>query len=156
MMSRYPLWHAPDELPASKRGRSRPDEGSWWEAQRRRSTPPSRSQAQRQQFRDARRFQERVQEELAGLGTFTEWLVLEMTHELIEEADDAVSQADVARRTGLSERVISFWMLRMSLSGLVDRAPTADGRAWRVLLTSSGQQRRKECNLRLEAAKLTD
>jgi hypothetical protein len=84
-----------------------------------------------------------------------EWLLLETLHELIDERGDAVSQADLARRTGISERVVSYWMLQMTEYAAVDRAPTPDGRAWRVLLTRGGEQSRDQCNRRLEAAGLT-
>ena len=119
--------------------------------------PPSKSLAQRLHWGDARRFQDRVHAALSRHGfSFMEWLLLETVQELIDETDDAVSQADVARRTGASERVISYWMLRMTRCAAVDRAPTADGRAWRVILTSEGRRRRDECNQRLEATRLTE
>jgi DNA-binding MarR family transcriptional regulator len=116
----------------------------------------SASKLQRRQWRDARRFQARAQKALAREGvSFVEWLVLETLHEAITELDDAVSQVEVARRTGLSQRVVSYWMLQMTEYGAVDRAPTPDGRAWRVLLTKGGQLTRDRCNQRLEAAGLT-
>jgi hypothetical protein len=124
------------------------------------ATPPpeavSKSKPQRRQWRDARRFQERAQDLLAREGvSFVEWLLLETIHEAIHERRDAVSQVEVARRCGLSQRVISYWMLQMTEYGAVDRAPTPDGRAWRVLLTKGGQLTRALCNQRLEAAGLT-
>lgn len=87
--------------------------------------------------------------------TFVEWLLLETLQELIDERGDAVSQADIARRSGLSERVVSYWMLLMSDLGLVDRGPDSDGRAWRVLITDLGRLMVQVCNERLEAAGLT-
>jgi DNA-binding MarR family transcriptional regulator len=120
------------------------------------ATPVSRSQRQRQIWTSARRFQESVQEALATEGiTFMEWLLLETLQELITERGDAVSQADLARRTGISDRVISYWMRQMTEYGAVDRGPTPDGRAWRVILTRGGERSREQCNQRLEAAGLT-
>ena len=73
----------------------------------------------------------------------------------IDERGEAVSQADVARRSGLSERVVSYWMLLLSDLGAVDREPEADGRAWGVILTGLGQRTLQACNDRLEEAGLT-
>lgn len=66
-----------------------------------------------------------------------EWLVLETLHEAIRESDDAVSQAEVTRRAGLSLRLVSY------------------AGAWRVLLTKGGELTRDQCNQRLEEARLT-
>ncbi|MES1184216.1 MAG: MarR family transcriptional regulator [Myxococcales bacterium] len=86
---------------------------------------------------------------------FVEWLLLETLQELIEERGDAVSQAEVARRSGLSERVVSRWISLMSDLGFVDRGPDADRRAWRLILTDLGERTVRVCNERLEAAGLT-
>lgn len=122
----------------------------------RRAPTPRPSARVRQQWRDARIFQQSAQRSFKeSTTTFVEWLLLETLQELIDERGDAVSQADVARRSGLSERVVSHWMLLMSDMGFVDRGPDADGRAWRVLLTELGERTIQVCNERLEAAGLT-
>jgi DNA-binding MarR family transcriptional regulator len=122
-----------------------------------RRSPAARASASvRQQWREARVFQEKAQRLFKEpTTTFVEWLLLETLQELIDERGDAVSQAEVARRSGLSERVVSYWMLLMSDLGFVDRGPDADGRAWRVLITDLGERTVRACNERLEAAGLT-
>jgi DNA-binding MarR family transcriptional regulator len=123
----------------------------------RRPAPALRPSARaRQQWREARVFQRKAQRLFKEpKATFVEWLLLETLQELIEERGDAVSQADVARRSGLSERVVSRWMRLMGDLGFVDRGPDADGRAWRVLLTELGDRMVRACNERLEAGGLT-
>jgi DNA-binding MarR family transcriptional regulator len=117
---------------------------------------PRTSAKQRQLWRQARQFRERADHVLSEHKvTFIEWLLLETLEELIDERNDAVSQVDVARRSGLSERVVSYWMAVMSQVGAIDRGPTADGRAWRVLLTTGGQAVLRECNHVLEEAGLS-
>jgi hypothetical protein len=117
---------------------------------------PRASAKVRQQWREARVFQERAQrlfkEEMIP---FVEWLLLETLQELIDERGEAATQAEVARRSGLSERVVSYWMVLMSELGIVDRGPDCDGRAWRVLLTQLGTHTVQVCHERLEAAGLT-
>jgi DNA-binding MarR family transcriptional regulator len=110
----------------------------------------------RRQWREAREFQNRAQRLFkAPPIAFIEWLLLETLQELLDERSDAVSQADVARRSGLSERVVSYWMLLLSDLGVVDREPDADGRSWGVVLTALGQRTLQACNERLEEAGLT-
>jgi len=118
--------------------------------------PVSKTQVHRRQWRESIEFKHRVHAALLPEGvSFVEWLILETVQEAIHETRDAVSQVEIAHRAGLSERVVSYWMLQMSEYGAIDRAPTADGRAWRVLLTRGGRRSRNRCNLRLEAAGLT-
>lgn len=110
----------------------------------------------RQRWREARLFQKKAQRLFKEpTTTFVEWLLLETLQELNDERGDAVSQAEVARRSGLSERVVSYWMLLLSDLGFVDRGPDSDGRAWRVLITDMGERTVQACNARLEAAGLT-
>jgi DNA-binding MarR family transcriptional regulator len=110
----------------------------------------------RRRWREAREFQSNVQRLFKHpTVTFVEWLMLETLQELVEERSQAVSQADVARRSGLTERVVSYWMLLLSDLGVVDREPDADGRAWGLLLTDLGTRTLQACNERLEEAGLT-
>lgn len=114
------------------------------------------TQGARQLWREARQFQEQAQAQLAASTVpFVEWLLLETLHELMSEERGAVSQVQVAKRSRLSERVVSYWMVTMIEFGVVDRAPDRDGRAWRVLLTDLGERTLRACNERLEEAGLT-
>ena len=73
---------------------------------------PRPSARARRLWREAREFQSNAQRLFKGpTVTFVEWLLLETLQELVEERSEAVSQAEVARRSGLSERVVSYWML---------------------------------------------
>ena len=116
----------------------------------------SKTAPARRLWREARQFQEQAQTQLArSMVPFVEWLLLETLAELIVEEGGAVSQVQVAKRSGLSERVVSYWMVAMSEFGVVDRGPDADGRAWRVILTRLREQTLRVCNDRLEEAGLT-
>ncbi len=86
---------------------------------------------------------------------FTEWLLLETLKELFEETGDAVSQTAIAERAGITPKVASYWLIMMSENALVDRGPTSEGTAWRVVLTSLGERTLQACNERLEDAGLT-
>jgi len=120
-----------------------------WETQR-------RSAAARKRWRNARLFQRDVQVSLARERVhFMEWLLLETLQELCDEAQDAVSQSAIAARAGLSRKVASYWMTIMSEHGLVDRGPSSEGCAWRIILTSRGEQTLRRCNERLEQAGLS-
>jgi hypothetical protein len=119
--------------------------------------PARRASAEaRRKWREAREFQSRAQRLFKDPTlAFVEWLLLETVQELFDERREAVTQADVARRSGLSERVVSYWMLLLSDLGVVDREPEGDGRAWGVILTDLGQRTLHACNERLEEAGLT-
>lgn len=108
------------------------------------------SASARRQWRAAREFQVRTQEILANARvSFVQWLVLESLRELILEHRDAVSQARVAERTGLSRMVTSYWMILLDEEGLIDRGPDQEGRAYRVLLSKLGEETLRQCNERL-------
>src|SRR5687768_8283634 len=86
-----------------------------------------RSAPVREKWRAARSFQVAAQKELGNVAVpFVMWLLLESLAELIAERLDAVSQAAVAERAGLSRMVTSYWMVVMSDDGLVDRGPDGD------------------------------
>ena len=114
------------------------------------------SAAARMRWRDARLFQIHVQQLLASEQvTFMQWLLLETIQELRDETRAAASQIAIAERAGLTRMVVSYWMIVMDEDALVDRGPDADGRAYRVLLTSLGERTLQRCNELLEAAGLT-
>ncbi len=115
-----------------------------------------RSAVARKRWRDARAFQVDVQTLLArACVQFTEWLLLETLQELLDETGDAVGQAAIAERAGLTRKVASYWLIVMSENALVDRGPASEGTAWRVILTDFGEQTLRVCNERLEEAGLT-
>lgn len=87
---------------------------------------------------------------------FFEWLLLESLHELVIETGDAVRQAEIATRSGLSKMTTSYWMTWMEEHGFVDRAPSFDGRAYRVIISQRGEEMLQICRSRLEAAGLLD
>jgi DNA-binding MarR family transcriptional regulator len=70
--------------------------------------------------------------------TFTQWLVLDATRQLIFETGDAVSQNDVSAKTDLDRATISQVMTTLERKALVDRGISASGRAWRIWLTARG------------------
>lgn len=108
---------------------------------------PRPTAAVRARWRAARHFQVAAQHAL-GM-PFVEWLLLETLAELVEEANGPVSQAAVAERSGLSEKITSYWMVMLDELGFVDRGPDPDGRAYRVLLSSGGEEALAHSNLRL-------
>jgi DNA-binding MarR family transcriptional regulator len=120
-----------------------------WEKQR-------PSAAARKRWRDARLFQRDVGVSLARERvSFMEWLLLETLHELRDETRDAVSQSAIARRAGLPRKIVSYWMIIMSEQGLVDRGPSSEGGAWRIILSDLGETTLRRCNERLEQAGLS-
>jgi DNA-binding MarR family transcriptional regulator len=72
--------------------------------------------------------------------TFTQWLVLEAIRELIDEAEDAVSQNQIAARLELDRTTISQVMRTLERKGLVDRGIDLTGRAWRVFLNDKAMR----------------
>jgi DNA-binding MarR family transcriptional regulator len=87
------------------------------------------------------RWRRDVERALAPVGlTFTQWLVLEATADLVREIDDAVSQAEVARRTEIDKMTTSQVMKTLESKGLVDRGPDLTGRAYRIWVTTRGSQ----------------
>ena len=115
-----------------------------------------RTAAARKRWREARAFQADVRVALSEQRVeFMEWLLLETVRELCDETCGAVSQNMVAERAGLTRQVVSYWLIVMSETALVDRGPSALGVAWRVILTELGERTLQACNERLEEAGLT-
>ena len=116
---------------------------------------PRPSAEQRRRWREARQFQVRAQRALGAIGMpFVEWLLLESLQELIDETGDAVSQAQVADRAGLTKMIASYWMGLMDEHGLIDRGPALDGRSYRVYVGERGADALKVAAARLRAAGL--
>jgi hypothetical protein len=109
----------------------------------------------RQAWRAARDFQTEVQRAL-GSTAFIEWLLLETLQDLLDETRDAVNQAAIAQRAGLTKMVTSYWMAAMAEEGLVSRGPALDGRAYRIFIDELGELVLRECWERLEGAGLCD
>jgi DNA-binding MarR family transcriptional regulator len=121
-----------------------------------RPTPAPRPTAGwRAAWREARRFQIDAQKAI-GRHAFYEWLLLETLQELLDETGDAVSQVEIAKRAGITKMMTSYWMTWMDEHGLVDRAPSFDGRAYRILFGERGREVLRVCNERLEAAGIRD
>jgi DNA-binding MarR family transcriptional regulator len=115
-----------------------------------RPTAPRPTAALREGWRDARLFQTRVQRALRQWRIpFGMWLVLETLYELLERTGDAVSQAQVAERAGMTKMVVSYWMTVLDREGFINREPDLDGRAYRVITTSFGDETLEMCNERL-------
>jgi len=87
----------------------------------------------------------------AGL-TFTQWLLLDSTRQLIDETADAVIQAQIAARIELDQATICQVMQRLEEKGLVSRAPDLTGKAWRVILTEKAEQLLCELDPRVVSA----
>ena len=90
---------------------------------------------------------------LAGLElTLAQWIVLDATRSLVESTKDAVTQADVAQHTEMDRMTISQVMRNLERAGLVDRGPSLDARAWRIILTGRGERTVKQGAAQIEAA----
>lgn len=100
---------------------------------------PSLTAAPRESWRRAWQLERAMSSALGSHGDFRAWLLLESLHELVRETGDAVSQAQLVERTGLSSRVISYQMSWLSEHGFVDRGPALDGRSYRIYLSADGE-----------------
>jgi RIO-like serine/threonine protein kinase len=109
----------------------------------------------RQKYRQARELQAAAQRALGPRRSFVEWLLLETIAELTKEHGEAVTQNLVATHSGLSRKVVSYWVCMMDDLGFVNRGELMDGRCWGVLLTQMGKDALAGCNERLEAAGVT-
>jgi DNA-binding MarR family transcriptional regulator len=84
--------------------------------------------------------------------TFTQWLVLQATSDLIRESKNAVNQNAVATRTGLDRMTVSQVMTTLAKLGHVDRGPDAVGRGYRIFVTASGRKALAQSKQRVDAA----
>jgi DNA-binding MarR family transcriptional regulator len=111
--------------------------------------------AARRQWKEARTFESKARRALAPEGiSFSDWLVLEGLLDARAPMQEGVYQTEVARHTGLSERVVSASMVKLDGRGLVDRGPGEDPRSWAVLLTRKGVSLLRRCRDRLDLAGL--
>ena len=116
----------------------------------------SRAAACLERFREAMAWRREVEQGLAGLElTLAQWIVLDATRSLVESTKDAVSQADVAKHTEMDRMTISQVMRNLDRSGLVDRGPSLDARAWRIILTARGERAVRQGAAQIEAASTT-
>lgn len=100
-----------------------------------------RHESARERYLAAWRWRRAVEAELRSLGlTFTQWLVLEATDELVRETRDAVSQTSVALRTELDHGTTSLVMKALAARSLVDRGPDMAGPAYRIIVTQAGRR----------------
>ena len=115
------------------------------------ATPETR--ARRAEWLAAMRWRRRVEAALRGVGlTFTQWLVLTGTQELVEEGGDAVSQKEVAARVELDEATVSQVMRLLQEKQLVSRGIDMCGKAWRVFLEARAERLLREHRAGVEAA----
>lgn len=99
------------------------------------------------------RWRRTVESELTQLRlTFTQWLVLDATNQLVRETGDAVSQVMVAARLELDQMTVSQVMRTLSRTGLVDRGISAGRPAYRIIVTARGQKLAADGRARVEAA----
>jgi Mn-dependent DtxR family transcriptional regulator len=83
--------------------------------------------------------------------TFTQWQVLETMRELIEETKDAVTQSEVAVRSGVDPMTVSDVMKKLERQNLVDRGASASGPAYQIWLKANGERLAAEGAERVEA-----
>lgn len=113
--------------------------------------------AARARWRQAREFEARARLVLAlQKMEFIEWLLLQTLSELEQQDWEGVKQNEIARRTGVSRQLVSYWMIALDERGLVDRGPGEDPRSWGVLISERGEELLQACNERLAAAGLTE
>lgn len=109
----------------------------------------------RWRWKEARTFERKARRTLAPEGiSFSDWLVLEGLLDARDPLREGVYQAEVARHTGLSERVVCASMIKLDERGLVDRGEGEDPRSWAVLLTTEGVKLLRSCRDRLAVAGL--
>ena len=101
----------------------------------------------------AMRWRRRVEAVLVPAGlTFTQWLVLRATQELVTERRDAVNQREIGARVELDPATISQVMRTLEKKQLVSRGIDMNGTAWRVFLEPRAERLLCEQKARLEAA----
>lgn len=99
------------------------------------------------------RWRRRIEELLGPAGlTFTQWLVLSATSELVRAARDALSQNDVAVHLDMHRSTVSDAMVALASLGLVDRGYAAEGPSSRVFVTAKGAELLAQLGPRLDEA----
>jgi DNA-binding MarR family transcriptional regulator len=108
------------------------------------------------QWLAAMRWQKQVDAALAFSGlTFLHWLVLDATDFLFERTGDAVSQSQVSACLELDRMRVSDLRIALAQMGLVDRGPSASGRAWRIIVMECGRCLLRELEQKIRAASAT-
>jgi len=104
-------------------------------------------------WREAMRWQRTLDALLAPLRlTHTQYLALATADQVTEEARNAVTQRAIAERAGLDEVTTSRVTAVLSERGLLDRGPSTDRRAYRVVVTHKGRQLLRRAAADVEAA----
>jgi DNA-binding MarR family transcriptional regulator len=104
-------------------------------------------------WKRAMRWRQIVEKELKPLGlSFVEWLVLDATRHMVRRRGDAVSQNQVAERTGLDRMTVSRAMAVLDRQGFVSRGPDMYCIAYRVFATEEGRALADACSAIIEAA----
>src|SRR5690349_16456296 len=83
--------------------------------------------------------------------SFVEWLLLEALIDLHDPIREGTHQVEVARYVGASERMVSYWFSALMQSGLVNKGPAENARAWSVGITEKGMRTVARCRARLLA-----
>jgi len=102
----------------------------------------------------AMRWRRTVEGELKSVGlTFTQWLVLEATQDVSDEADGAVNQSAVARYLELDRMTVSQVMRTLERQRMVHREPAARPPAFRLVVTETGKKALSKARTRLRTLK---
>ena len=119
-------------------------------------TPPlerRETQARKAEWLAAMRWRRRVSAALRDAGlTFTQWLVLSATQEVIESSGHAVSHKQVGARVELDAATICQVMRALQEKDLLSYDVDMTGKAWQVFLNQNGQRLLREQSARVEAA----
>jgi DNA-binding MarR family transcriptional regulator len=90
-------------------------------------------------WRAAGRWRREVEADLASLElTLPQWVILSGLRDVTAETGDAASQSAIAERSRIDKMTVSTVMRALEARGFVDRAPAAQGRVFRIWITSSG------------------
>jgi DNA-binding MarR family transcriptional regulator len=115
----------------------------WQQAIRLATDPATRlaTSARKAEWFAAMRWRRRVEAAFSEVQlTFTQWLVLEATRELIGEREDAVNQNQIAARVELGRSTVCQVMFTLQDKSLVSRDIDITGREMRIWLTSEAMQ----------------
>jgi DNA-binding MarR family transcriptional regulator len=104
-------------------------------------------------WRAAARWRRRVETSLAPHGlTLTQWVILAATDTVIRETTPAASQNAAAACAHVDKMTTSQVMKALESRGFIDRAPAAQGPAFRVWITRRGMQALNKGTMRVREA----
>ena len=142
-------WRAERRAAEERRGRV---EQSWREHSEAAAGVRS-TELRKAEWLAAMRWRRQIQLVCRGSGlTFTQWLLLDSTRQLIEETEDAVIQAQISARLELDQATVSEVTQRLEEKGLLSRAGDITGKAWRVRLTEKAERMLRELDGHIDSA----